>query len=71
MVRTHFAIEAWSTKRVRTACGKLVPDARGLGLDEMSRIVCQPCHDAAKEAKKSGWSQGLIDALHRRFEQGR
>jgi hypothetical protein len=71
MVRTHFAVEAWSTKRVRTACGKLVPDARGLGVDDVSKIVCEECHRVAKEAKKSGWTQGLIDALHERFHQGR
>lgn len=70
MVRTHFAVEAASTKRVRTACGKLVPDARGLGVDEASKIVCQFCHAAAKEAKRSGWSDGLIEALHHRFAVG-
>jgi hypothetical protein len=70
MVRTHFAVEAWSTKRVRTACGKVVPDARGLGVDDASKIVCQFCYEAAKEAKRSGWSDGLIEALHHRFAVG-
>ena len=68
---THFAVEAWSTKRVRTACGKLVPDARGLGMSKLTQIVCQDCYEAAKEARKSGWTDELRTAMDRRFAQGR